>query len=434
MSWDGYLTLDGVEVANGQRFEAYAGDRSWFHPVYRTDGVGHALSETYTDPVTDAAPWWDPDVPASGDLYGFYPVALTGFDDSSRTISTVESTREGGIPGRVRHATKEVNVAGFIAGASEAAVEYGLIWLRRVLLGGLCSPLDARKQALGTEMSFFGYAPPSEALAGEQGLSAQAVLDSITRTYRAVVVSTGPSVISRRRLACGDYIAQVQFTARCGDPRVYSNPLRVFSNLFDLDGIVWGSVADEGTVQTTTFEEVTCGVPLWEPLYDPLCAAAITPPTPPNVPMGCWSPPISGTTYGRTIVTIPATNFPTFSEMMPLITLNNAGDNIRSIRIRFYRDPDGTLDVASEPCDWVSDIVLSFMPAGVMDIDGSREQVHFVTTGGHTRRADSLVFGTDQRPMTWPVLDCGTQYLMTIDTLGLDDPPIIDLDLVARTV
>lgn len=432
MTFKGYLTLDGTEIANRQRFEAYAGTRSWFRPLYRTDGIGHALEETYTDVETDVAPWWDPDVPSSNDLYGFYPVDITGLDNGSGTVSTVESTGKGGVPGRVRFATKEVNVTGFLAGASEAAVQYGLIWLRRVLLGGVCSPLDARKQALGTEMTYFAYTPPSSAQAFEDDQSPQQVRDAVTRTYRAVVNSTPVSVLVERQLSCGDYIAQVQFTFRIGDPIVYSNALRVVTSLFDTP--VWGADVEAGDIDETTFDEVLCGVPLWQPLYDPLCPAAITPPAPPNVPLGCWVAPEEGATFDRTVVTIPATTFETFTEMLPVLTLTSVEDATRDIRIRFYPDPDGDLDLDSTPCGWVSDIVLSFMPAGILVIDSSYEDIHITTTGGNTRRADSLVFGTDERPMKWPVLDCGVQYLMTIDVLGTDAPPVMDLDLIARAV
>lgn len=436
MAWEGYLTLDGVEIANRQRFETYTGTRSWFQPVYRGDGVGNALEQTYTDVATDVAPWWDPDVPASLDLLGFYPINIVGLEDSSRTVSTVESTRDGGVPGRVRHATKEVNVTGFVAGGSEAAVEYGLIWLRRVLLAGLCSPQDARKQALGTEMTFFGYEPPTQAAAEEAEMSAQMVRDAITRTYRGTVTATGPQVLSRRKLACGDFVAQVQFTFRIGDPAIYSNSTRVFSGLLDpIDPIVWGTTVEEGDVDTTTFEEALCGQPLWAPLYDPECAAAITPPSPPNVPLGCWTAPTEGATFDRTVVTIPATTFQTFTEMMPVLTLTNVNvEPLRDIRIRFYRDPLDDLDLEANPCEFVSDIVLSFIPSGTLIIDASYEQTHITTTGGNTRRADSLIFATDQRPVRWPVLDCGVQYLMTVDTLGSDDPPIIDLALIAKSV
>jgi hypothetical protein len=343
----------------------------------------------------------------------------------------VESTRDGGVPGRVRFGTREVLVTGFLAGGSEAAVEHGRVWLSQALLGGFCSPLEARKQALGTDLTFFARTPPSSASAGEEAMSPQAVRDDITRISRSTVLSVQPQVLSRHHLSCGDYILQVQFTLRTG-PYNFKNPVRTFTGLFDPGGIIWGTGATAGTTTATTFDETLCGNPVWEPLYDPLCAAAVTPPTPPNVPLGCWDPPAEDATFDRTVVTVPAGNFPTYVEVLPVLTITAAAP-LRNIRIRFYPDPDEDIDLDATPCAFTSDIVLSYMPAGVLEIDASREMAHITTTGGNTRRADSLIFGTDQRPIIWPVLDCGVQHLITVDTLGADDPPIIDLDLIHRT-
>lgn len=432
MAFKGYLSLDGNEIANIERFTAYAKDRSWFKTTYRGDGVGYALAQTYTDPTTDAAPWWDPDVASSGDFYGFCPVDIVGLEDGSSTINTVENTSVGGVPGLVRLATKEVNVSGFVAGASEAAVEYGMIWLRRTLLAGLCSPMDARKQALGTDLTYFGYKPVTSADALIEDISAQQSRDASQRTYRNTSVSVSPNVLSSRDTACGDHIWQVQFTLRVGDPYVYANTKRVITSLFDSP--VWGTGVTAGSVATTTFGEAICGSPAWTPLYDPECSVAITPPTAPNIPLNCWTPPEEDSTHNRTVVTIPAQNFDKFTEMMPTITLQNDVDSIRDLRIRFYPDPDGLLDLDADPCGFVTDMVLTFMPVGTLNIDASRQQVHITTEGGHTRRADSLIVGTDLRPIKWPVLDCGVQYLMTIDTLGSDAPVPLDLDLTARAV
>lgn len=437
MAYSGLIVFDSAELANAERFEAYAGDASWFHPLYRKDGISYMLGQTYTDPATDGAVWYDPDVPESADLYGFYPVTITGVEGSSRQANVVQSTREGGTPGRIRHATKEVNVSGFVAGASEKAVVYGLAWLRRATLGALCSPLDTRKQALGTTLELLGTEPASAADIAADGDSAALALFKTTQQYRRVVVSNFPDPGPVRPLSCGDYISQVQFTLTLGDPFSYTEANALFTSMFDDGGTVWGSQqVTPGTEDDSTATEATCGVATWAPLYDPECTVVITPPTPPNVALGCWEPPIEGTSYPRHIVTVPEQNFPAYTDLLPIITLTNSGDPIRNIRLRFWPDPDGTLDVVATPCAWISDIIVSYIPAGYMVIDASHEDVHFTTTGGHTRRADSLIFATDQRPVVWPVLDCGVQYLITVDTLTADDDrnPVMDVALVGRRV
>jgi hypothetical protein len=159
MSYDGYFTLDGAEIANAARFNAYVGDKGWLRDTVSDLPLATVLEATYTDPATDLAPWYDPDEPFSGDFYGFLPLNTTGLEDSSRQGAVVESTGEGGIPGRIRHATKEVAISGVIAGHGEEACEYGMRWLRRTLLGALCSPTDTRKQATGVDLTYLSATP-----------------------------------------------------------------------------------------------------------------------------------------------------------------------------------------------------------------------------------------------------------------------------------
>lgn len=431
MSFDGYFVLDGTEFANWSRFVAYAAGRGWWTPTVDDLAYGEVAEVTYTDPATDEAPWYDPDDPASAEFLGFYPLSVVGLEDSSRQGSVVESTIDGGVPGRIRHATKEVAFSGFIAGSSEEACEYGSRWLRRILLGGICSPLDTRTQALGVEMDYLAATP---FLDDDEAESGGEVLTRLGRQRRRVAITRGPVFTQARKLQCGDVLWQVSFTATIGDPAIYRPSVRVLTSLFDSAGEDWGSAVVAGSVTEQTFDEVLCGVPLWQPLYDPLCSAAITPPAPPNVPLGCWTPPTAGATYDRTVVTIPAANLPSVDDVLPVLTITNPTTPLRGVRIRFYPDPDLDLDLDATPCAWVSDIVLSFIPIGTMVVDSSYEQVHVTTSGGHTRRADTLVFGTDQRPVVWPVLDCGVQYVMTVDVLGADAPPVMDLDFITRSV
>jgi hypothetical protein len=73
-----------------------------------------------------------------------------------------------------------------------------------------------------------------------------------------------------------------------------------------------------------------------------------------------------------------------------------------------------------------------------MVIDGVFEDVHHTTTIGQTRRADSLIFGSNLRPIVWPVLDCGVQFVMSVDVIGAATAPTVlpqlALDLVPRQV
>jgi hypothetical protein len=431
MSWDGYFTLDGAEFINVDRFRAYAGSAPWFTNAFPTSSLSWALDETYVDPETDLAPWYDTDVPVSGDFWGFYPTSIDGIESSSRSASTVESTGDGGVPGRIRHAIKSATFAGFLAGSSEQAVEYGMKWLRRTLLGGLCSPQDARKQALGADLVYLG-AEPHETLE----LAPADAIEFLTRRLRRTAVTVGPLRDQARILSCGDVIWMVSFTISAGDPRTYGADKNIFVDYVpETVEDFWSADATEGTATDLyTYVEDPCTQPVYAPLYDPECASVILPPTAPNVPFGCWVPPEPDDEWDRVAITIPEQNFPTWTEMMPLITLTSSVETIRDIRIRFYRDEGEDLDPESDPCSWLTDMVVSYIPpTSTMAIDASFEDVHVTTSSGVPRRGDSLVFSSDMRPVTWPVLECGVQHIMTIESRG-SDFPVIDLTLVPRNV
>lgn len=195
----------------------------------------------------------------------------------------------------------------------------------------------------------------------------------------------------------------------------------------------WVPGVTPGTFQNTptVFAEVECGDDLWEPIYDPLCPALTVPPTPPSIPLGCFDPPAS---WDRRKVTLPAEHVPLWSEMAPVVTLSTT-DAQRNIRLRFYRDPTESLDPNATPCAWDEDLVISYIPAqGVMIIDAAAEEVWVETVTGQRRRADSLIYTTEGKPFEWPVLACGDQHIITLDTPVGVTPPVIDLTLIPRTI
>src|SRR4029077_15770359 len=99
MAWEGYFTFGGEEIINVTRTETYAqhAGLGWFHPVYRNGALPLILGEEYVSPLMDEAPWTDPDILASYDFYGAYPLDVTGIENSTITANIVESTLNGGV-------------------------------------------------------------------------------------------------------------------------------------------------------------------------------------------------------------------------------------------------------------------------------------------------------------------------------------------------
>jgi hypothetical protein len=292
MSWDGYFTLDRQEFINVARTEAYAAGQPWFRAVFNNADLPLMLGDVpYTTPLLDNAPWTDPDVPESYDFFGLYPLGVTGIEDSSRGSTVVEYTTEGGSPGSVRHGTKSIVFNALLLGASEKAVAYGRTWLNRVLLGDRCNnPLLDHDH--GTTLEFVSSDPR---MSGDPNESPEGTLAPLMRAIRRVSINQGPTVMSQRVVeSCGGAVWNVQFTAVAGTPWLFGPERPLLSGYLDpLTADPWAPGVVGGTVETTAtpYVEVPCGDDTWEPIYDPMCAALITPPAPPSVPLGCLDLP-----------------------------------------------------------------------------------------------------------------------------------------------
>lgn len=489
MVWNGYFTLDEVEIINASRTESYAGNQPWFRAAYDNDVLRHLLDEEYDDVTT--APWYDPDVPFSDEFYGVYPLGVTGLDDSTATSTVVESTLDGGNVGRLRNATRPVVFSLVILAASERGAEYGMRWLRRAL-NNICGPL--KPGCTGGTLSFLSSPPvlkpaptpgPVEVEARLDGGTAAGDVDfpvlsggdadftgdhgfdggTASSTYPPLTpplpapfaeqppppydrlgnlgqyirhlyrfqVNNGPQVTSQRTLTCGAAIWTVSMTGVAGDPAQYGAPVPLFVGFGDpevLDPVVPGT---GGTVDQEGFarSEVPCAVPVYDPIYDPSCPAVVPPPGPPDIALGCFDVPVM---WWRRTMTIDKAQIPYWGEMVPYVSLRTVEEGVvSSVRLRFYPDRDDSHTITDQ-CDFEADLVVTYLPPGQnLVIDGVNRAVYTldVTTGAR-RRADSLVVTTDGKPFEWPALSCGYGYIVTVDTLVGEDSPIIDLSLVPR--
>lgn len=165
MAWIGYFAYGGNEVVNVSRTEAYVkhSGSTWMRPAFENDSLAFMLGDgrEYATPLMDGAPWVDPDVPESLDFYGFYPLDVTGLENSTRTSTVVESVSDGGIPGRLRHATKSVVFNGLLLAGNDAAADYGMQWLKKALDLGPCGPTSA-SACNGADLCYLSSSPEME--------------------------------------------------------------------------------------------------------------------------------------------------------------------------------------------------------------------------------------------------------------------------------
>lgn len=434
MAWGGYFTYAGQEFINAPRTQAYATNAGagWFRGCMGGDDLGVLLGEgSYDSPAQDSAPWTDPDIPESYGFFGVYPLDVTGLEDSTRVGVVVESTADGGTVGRIRHATKAVvfNVA--LVGDSDCAVDYGMRWLRRLLLGAACG-IQATEACSGGDLCYLSCEPVVDWEGDGTLLDLLDCLTPMERSLRRVVFNTGPTITAKRTTSNGGAVWTATMTAVAGNPWEFSAETSIVEG--------FGSVTEPyvceppGMVNMNgpIVDDTVCKPPMVWPVFDPSCPAFIQPPAPVSVPLGCYEPPVN---WKRRQFTIPEEFIPLWGEVVPKIAIHAPSTTeVRNLRLRFYADVDGDNDVTDDVCAYCGDIVVSYVPPGeTLVIDGSDQLVYVEAAGSQgQRRADSLVFSTEGTPFSWPVLSCGFGYVVTIDTPQTATLPSVDLSLYAR--
>lgn len=432
MAWNGYFTYAGNEIINLPRTEVYARDTIWFRPSDEgTDlptmtGVG-----SYHTPLSDNAPWTDPDITASYDFLGLYPLDVSGVDDSTVTSTVVESTRDGGTPGRVRRSTKTVVFNVLLLATSDCGADYGLRWLQSVLIGSACGN-QSTQSCNGDDLCYLSCEPVLGETSSTDTVTANDCLNMLSRSLRRVVFNSGPNVTLKRSLSDGSAMWMVTFTAVAGNPHEFGIEVPLVEGFMDpliLDPYVPGL---SGTVDLDGIivEDVFCAEPVTQPVFDPGCPALVVPPTVPNVPLGCYSPPVN---WRRRQFTISNELIPLFGEAVPLLRVYSRDAEVRNLRLRFYADVNGDGSIVDDPCAWCGDIVFSYIPQDyTLVFDGSDETIYIESPGGVRRRADNLVYATDGGPFEWPFLTCGFAYIVTVDLPQTQVPPVLDFSLYSR--
>lgn len=158
--FSGYLHFAGTELANSARTAAYAKNflsGLHFDDAWEGEDLPCVLNEgSYQSPVTDPAPWFSEYRPASAKFYGFYPLAIQGVEDSSRSVKVTELVQDGAVMSLPRRASKEFRVRGLMVGADQQGMDSGMQWLRGALEGANCSD---GADCVGESFCYFAYLP-----------------------------------------------------------------------------------------------------------------------------------------------------------------------------------------------------------------------------------------------------------------------------------
>lgn len=167
-------------------------------------------------------------------------------------------------------------------------------------------------------------------------------------------------------------------------------------------------------------------------LVDPDCVVVPPPPRPPIVPNTCID---EVGLWRRRWVEINSNDVREWFDTIPTLTVRTGAEDERQVRIRYYANPfNRPLSQISQD-DFCSEIIVSYMPADtVLVLDGISENASAQVSGRASVEANHLLYGSNGLPASWPVLECGIGYYITLDvpTENSEGNVTVDFDLATR--
>ena len=149
------------KLANAARTQAYVENivpLFGFDSCWDSESLPCVLGDApYRSPVLDPAPWFSDARPASAKFLGFYPLNITGVEDSSREVNVTELVQDGAVFSMPRKASKEFRVQGLLMAEDSEGLDVGMSWLRGALEGAECG---GGEDCTGDTFCYLAYLPP----------------------------------------------------------------------------------------------------------------------------------------------------------------------------------------------------------------------------------------------------------------------------------
>lgn len=400
--YNGYLLYDGVEIINLSRTATLL--RAHLPQVEvlckaEEDALRSALGAS---PYAIAgAPWYRSDRPASGRFYGLFPGEIVGSENSTFSVNITELSGDGGIHSGARHGSKELRFKTIAIAADDEALSIGLAWLRDVLDNGYVD--NGGLGCFDRVLKGFSSLPVTET-----------PTDRLRTFFKAQTIE---SVREIRRLPTPvASMVEIEFTLSTG-PWAYTN-------LYEVAGAL--SLTSGTTSHTDAAGEDCADVDSSYADYidDPYYTGIERPPRPTVI----RPPQIQDvSTWNRKTLAIPSAQYNRWGQIVPVITVRAGSAELRQLRLRFYES-----DHALTGCGFVGEFVIAYLPPNTtMTIDGQRKQVSVLRNGKRVPGAH-LLFGSDGRPFTWPVMGKHKGYTMTSDIVPGSTGITLDLHVSIR--
>lgn len=292
----------------------------------------------------------------------------------------------------------------------------------------------SRAQRMAAEVQFYdaALAPLGAAVVG----AAQVVPSTVPMT-RLVVQATAPNGAEWASVGWRDIAGAGHSPWRGGESVLQDDAMVSIGELLD-----WFSGDTSNTAQfayswlgaanASESQREALDPDDFDPLADPDCPPLPLPPTAPVISDDCLD---EVGTWRRYWAIIPANQVSEWLALVPTIYVTTGPLAARQVRIRVYRNPDGLDPSAFPATEWDAEQIISYIPPlTVLTLDGVAQRVWAEVNGGDSLSADRLLYGTGGGPATWPVLSCGTGYLISFD-VPLDAPEgnlSVDVALTTR--
>ncbi|UQA95604.1 hypothetical protein [Streptomyces halobius] len=451
-----YLKLGGLEIANHARLAAYletVGSPLDSIDACRCDTFTADLvgDEEYTDPASDGAPWYDPDLPESAQFAGLMVLSVDGLDDNPVTRTPSPSVAGGAALGPARVQPRTLTVTGILLGATCCGVEYGLHWLAEALTG--CTGDGCG----GDCLTFFNCCPNAD-------MTPQEFTDRHARTLRRVALTSGPTPTARNGSGCtagqcsvGADVITVEFVLTAGTPWTWTTPTPLLDVPVPTDDgtqcITWcvhdptappkpppvcleleeSPACTDGVLVEFTQTGADCKL-VWPdqdtaqrpcdtcrlakcPDPDDLCnnprCRTPAPPLPPP-PQTCYCKAIA---VNSEAYELDLSAFPRWFGSVPIIEVHAGSQDLRHATISIYERTAVHTGMTCEEvavverCNPTAVFEVGFVPAGgVVTLDGQIGRANVACLGGCESAPD--VYGPGGGPLQFPLLDCDSYCVL----------------------
>lgn len=393
------MDLAGVEIINNGRAHVYATARGVPVTCEPCPEIAGAVGDLpYRDPVTDDAPWYDPQIPQSAGVLGVMGLAVAGFDRGTTERAPVQLVGDGAALGVLRRTHREIGYTVLMIAISDCALSYGLEWLSAALLGGAC---DGGACA-GDQLCMFSCCPTGS--------------DTELRHVYDVGLLDSPQVTQTQRLSNGIILATITFALAAGNPFVFREPLAASTSWVDLGGGVVADL-DPDAVYDLCQPPPPC-------LDDPTCPPPPLPPLPPMPISPCY--PTGVDTFKGSVISLGVLDQPQWLETVPVVEVQTGASEMRRLVIRGWANPQGIpcADV-TDPCSACWHITIPYLPPGsVLTVDGrtQRAVVECPSEIGTSTAAPTL-YGPEGSSFEWPSFTCPSGFCVEVLSLESSTAP-----------